>query len=246
MSTGDTRSDRHDRSAAPLPVSDASDRPPAFTVYLALGANLGRRRAQLSAALDALHDHPDVTVSAVSDLYETTPVGTPPDHPRYLNAAARIQTTLPPGDLLRVTQSVERRLGRRRPAPGPVRDAGAASAGTPFVPSMPYPGTPRQQCTAPAPSATYRPRTIDIDILLYDPPLGFAESPGRSPVATDPLLPHPRMHRRAFVLRPLADIAPSLVHPHLNRTIADLLADCPDAADPRCRRGPRWWRPGNG
>ncbi len=61
-------------------------------------------------------------------------------------------------------------------------------------------------------------RTLDLDIiaignLVRDEP--------------DPILPHPRAHLRAFVLAPLADVAPGWVHPVLGRTAIDLLANLP-------------------
>jgi 2-amino-4-hydroxy-6-hydroxymethyldihydropteridine diphosphokinase len=59
------------------------------------------------------------------------------------------------------------------------------------------------------------PRTIDLDLLLH----------GDHVVAEpDLLVPHPRLHQRLFVLRPLADLAPGLVHPVERRIVADLLA----------------------
>ena len=44
----------------------------------------------------------------------------------------------------------------------------------------------------------------------------------------DPVLPHPRMHERGFVLAPLLDVAPEWTHPVLSRTARDLLAMLPD------------------
>jgi 2-amino-4-hydroxy-6-hydroxymethyldihydropteridine diphosphokinase len=74
------------------------------------------------------------------------------------------------------------------------------------------------------------PRAIDIDILLY----------AASHIsAADLEIPHPRMTQRRFVLVPLAEIAPSLRHPLLKRTIAELLADCPDTARVRVWRHPQ-------
>ncbi len=62
-------------------------------------------------------------------------------------------------------------------------------------------------------------RPLDMDILLYDDLI--LDVPGLQ-------IPHPRMHERRFVLAPLADIAPGLLHPALKQTIADLLEACDD------------------
>ncbi len=61
-------------------------------------------------------------------------------------------------------------------------------------------------------------RTLDLDII------GIG---GLVRAAPDPILPHPRAHLRAFVLAPLADVAPDWRHPIFRRTAAELLADLP-------------------
>jgi 2-amino-4-hydroxy-6-hydroxymethyldihydropteridine diphosphokinase len=72
------------------------------------------------------------------------------------------------------------------------------------------------------------PRTLDLDLLVHgdlvtDPGTGAGPTSDHKPL----LVPHPRMHERRFVMVPVCDIAPDLVHPRLARTMLDLLADLP-------------------
>lgn len=65
------------------------------------------------------------------------------------------------------------------------------------------------------PSFRNGPRVIDLDILFYD----------HTQIDTPPLvIPHPRLHERAFVLVPLADVAPDYVHPVLGLSVQEMLA----------------------
>ena len=64
----------------------------------------------------------------------------------------------------------------------------------------------------------FGPRTIDIDILMYDDEI--LNEP-------DLTIPHPRLHERAFVMIPLLEIAPSLTHPILKRNLFELLTLLP-------------------
>lgn len=79
--------------------------------YVALGSNLGDRRAHLAAALDAIASLPGVASVQPSGFYETEPVG-PQNQGAFLNAAARLQTTLSPKILLGELLTIEHRLGR--------------------------------------------------------------------------------------------------------------------------------------
>jgi len=85
----------------------------AVVAFLGLGSNLGDRLANLKAAVDALQAEPGLRVAASSRVWETTPVGGPPQ-PDYLNAVIRIETDLSARDLLDIARRVESRLGRIR------------------------------------------------------------------------------------------------------------------------------------
>ena len=67
----------------------------------------------------------------------------------------------------------------------------------------------------------YGPRIIDLDIIFYDDAV----------IETSELaVPHPRMHKRAFVLQPICDIDPQLVHPVIGRQVQDLLRELDDSS----------------
>jgi 2-amino-4-hydroxy-6-hydroxymethyldihydropteridine diphosphokinase len=83
--------------------------------YLGLGSNVGDRRANLQAAVDALPGH-GVEVLASSSTYDTDPVGEILDQPQFLNACLRVRTALEPEALLDAAKAIERDLGR---VPGP-------------------------------------------------------------------------------------------------------------------------------
>ncbi len=68
----------------------------------------------------------------------------------------------------------------------------------------------------------YGPRIIDIDILFFNNEI----------ISTESLtIPHPEMQNRRFVLVPLCEIAPEYLHPALQKTITQLLEECPDQLD---------------
>jgi 2-amino-4-hydroxy-6-hydroxymethyldihydropteridine diphosphokinase len=145
--------------------------------YIALGSNIEPRGKYIQRALNLIDEHPDMTVDAVSSVYETQPEGGPADQEEYLNAVARIKTTLSPENLLVALQAIEKELARKR-------------------------------------EFHWGPRTIDLDILLY----------GQEIVSSDTLIiPHPLMHERRFVMQPLAQIAPHVMHPILMMSAQTIL-----------------------
>ncbi|MDQ2715808.1 MAG: GTP cyclohydrolase MptA [Chloroflexota bacterium] len=144
------------------------------TVYLALGSNLGDRRAHLAAALQRLHEIMEIT--AVSSIYETEPVGYL-EQPRFFNMVCCGKTELAAHELLRQVKEIEVVIGRQ-------------------------------------PSFRNGPRPIDIDLIFYD---------DRHITEDGLIIPHPRMAERAFVLAPLAEIAPSVIEPVSGQTVRELL-----------------------
>jgi 2-amino-4-hydroxy-6-hydroxymethyldihydropteridine diphosphokinase len=150
--------------------------PGSSTAYVALGSNLDDPEAQVERGFAALAALPGTLLRARSRRYRTPPWGVV-DQPDFVNAVARLETSLAPRTLLDVLLAIEARAGRVR-------------------------------------GLRYGPRVLDLDLLLY----GDCEL--REAGLT---LPHPRLHERAFVLLPLADLAPDLEVPGRGR-VADLLA----------------------
>lgn len=94
---------------------------PIRQAILALGSNLGERLGKLQGAVSALEDTPEVTVVAISSVYETEPVGGPDDAGKFLNAAVLIDTTLTVHTLLDRALAIEDAFGRERSETGAPR-----------------------------------------------------------------------------------------------------------------------------
>lgn len=79
--------------------------------YLGIGSNVGDRAGFCRAAVAALEAHPEIEVDARSSLYETSPIGGPPQR-SFVNMVVRIRTSLGPRPLLDAVKKIERQLGR--------------------------------------------------------------------------------------------------------------------------------------
>lgn len=87
---------------------------PLRKVVYSIGSNLGDRLGNVQGAVDALSDTPDVIVVDVSSVYETRPVGGPPNSPQFLNIVVVAETTLEPQTLVERAFAIEDAFGRTR------------------------------------------------------------------------------------------------------------------------------------
>ena len=143
-------------------------------IYLGLGTNLGDKERNLRMVVEKINEEIG-EVTSLSSFYETAPWGFESDN-SFLNAVACVETMLEPMEVLRLTQGIERELGR----------------------------------TIKSTDGMYHDRIIDIDILLYADLI----------IDTPQLkVPHPLMLERSFVMDPLCEIAPNLVHPQTKQLI---------------------------
>ncbi len=169
-------------------------------ILVGLGGNLSSSVGSPATTLQAACDilgDSGLTNIEISSLYQSTPIPAS-DQPDFINCALKAETRLSPDALLHLFQATEKKLGRH------AGDRWSA-------------------------------RTCDIDLLAYgDSLLPNRESwcdvaYNKDPAAylNEPVVPHPRLHRRAFVLVPLCEIAPEWKHPYLGKTISDI-AEAPD------------------
>jgi 2-amino-4-hydroxy-6-hydroxymethyldihydropteridine diphosphokinase len=152
---------------------------PATLACIGLGGNIGDVEATIARAFAALATLSHTQLLKRSRLYRTPAWGMTAQ-PDFINAAARLSTSLPAEELLAALLQIERDMGRDRNA-----------------------------------AERWGPRAIDLDLLLYGD--AVIEQPGLQ-------VPHPHLHERAFVLMPLAEIAPDAIVPGRSRVDALLMA----------------------
>lgn len=148
-----------------------------YTVYLALGSNLGDKQKNIETALDKIEERIG-SITSLSAFYLTPPLGFKSEN-IFVNCACEVVTNINIYKLFSITQSIEKEIGR----------------------------------TQKSKNSQYADRLIDIDLILA----------GDMVVETPELtIPHPRFHTRSFVIEPLYEIAPDLIHPLQGKSIREL------------------------
>jgi len=210
----------------PAAVHQAEEDHPRSIVsaYLGLGSNLGDRESNLRGAIDRIRSLGLVVVRS-SSIYETEPVGYT-DQPWFLNQVVELEAP---------AETCREEHGRYLPHDD-VHEARSLLKSAARDPSS------EQRLQAEAllrelleiEEAMGRkrdvpngPRVIDIDLLLFGELIVGSDS--NPEVRTEEIrVPHPRLHLRRFVLEPLCEIAPDLLHPVLGKTFRELLATVED------------------
>lgn len=169
--------------------------------YIAMGANQTSEQGSPRETLEAalaLLVSRGISVDAKS-TWMTSPAWPEGSGPEYVNGAAQVSCALSPSSLLAVLHKVETMLGRVR---------GGERWGA---------------------------RPCDLDLLASGSTVAPNAVVWRHMEAAAPetprdtlLLPHPQMHRRAFVLKPLSEFASHWRHPILGRTVSEMLAALPE------------------
>ncbi len=146
--------------------------------YIALGSNMGDKKAYLDGAVEELNGIQGCQVEKVSQYLVTAPYGGV-EQDDFLNGCLRLKTLLSPEELLDKLHEIEKKAHRER-------------------------------------IVRWGPRTLDLDILMYDDLVLEDE---------DLIIPHVEMQKRDFVLKPLSEIAPNLRHPIYQKTVSQMLQE---------------------
>ncbi|HXU36467.1 MAG TPA: 2-amino-4-hydroxy-6-hydroxymethyldihydropteridine diphosphokinase [Blastocatellia bacterium] len=189
-----------------------------ITVYIGLGSNLGDREANLREASSRIQEL--IKVVRRSSIYETEPVGLS-EQPWFLNQVIE-------GIVLQdVRQAVSLSTSYATCDEADDKLSVCRTFAQAFLSELLKIETDlgRER------TIVNGPRVIDIDLLLFgdriiDHSKEDKESPGIDQITV--VVPHPRMHTRRFVLEPLCEIAPDLIHPILQKTFPEILASLDD------------------
>jgi 2-amino-4-hydroxy-6-hydroxymethyldihydropteridine diphosphokinase len=192
-----------------------------IAVYIGLGSNIGDREANLGEAIARI-EKLGLAVVRESSIYETEPVGLA-DQSWFLNQV--IET--------KIIAGLTSENGPAFGDPEAIVTVRAEALLSELLKIEHEMGRARTIANGP--------RVIDIDLLLFDDKIiGHSNEDEEWPFI-DLTVPHPRMHLRRFVLEPLCEIAPELVHPVLKKPCHEMLASLDDASGVRIyrQRSPR-------